>query len=479
MLPALIGALGVLAVFPSLAATAGAEVETRPAAPDQADPEQPAPRSGDTDNGVTLPTSATPTAQLDATAGLPDEPSDAPGAGEAERAGKDEGDRTIVTANGSIDTLAGGDHPVAAPPGDDPDGSADQHAEATDTDPDLSAAPMITVDEAGRRVGASPRQIQRWIETGVLATVDVDGARMVRPMDLAGAKRRAIEARHAAFAQQAAAGPAPTTENEAGADEPTPAGEAGSAAVTEGDGAVGAGGRDPAAEPAGFIPLDPPTKSRRRVSSAGAPTRTIERARRRSGTSTAPALRAADEPEGALGPMFRHLNAVTLQLAEAHRVVGRMMAERDAYQRQLAELQGLPVPVPEDDPFRPKREARADVKEARAEAKAAKQAERATGTELAVIDPELLTRAEEVGRRRRLIALGLLAVIGIAAAIGWQMNIDFPDSLSREDLGRIAFLGPVFQIFIAGWFIYRIARIGGKGARWLFPEPEKQRKRRR
>jgi hypothetical protein len=55
---------------------------------------------------------------------------------------------------------------------------------------------------------------------------------------------------------------------------------------------------------------------------------------------------AAGETAGAspgLGALNRQLEMLIEQLGAAHRVLGRVSAERDALRQQLAELQGIPV----------------------------------------------------------------------------------------------------------------------------------------
>ena len=200
--------------------------------------------------------------------------------------------------------------------------------------------------------------------------------------------------------------------------------------------------------------------------------------------------RAAEDPEtgesaegdedryAGLGPLVRHLGLMTRELSEAQRTVGRLTAERDALLRQIGQRPSLPVAAGEDDPAPPIDQPRPN-KEARIEAKAAKQAERAAIVPMEAIDPELANRAEQVGRRRRLIALAVLAVLVAGFVIARQMNYDLSTALSRGGLAHIAYIGPFLQIFLAGWLIYRIAKISGKGAKWLFPGEEQQRKRRK
>ena len=198
-----------------------------------------------------------------------------------------------------------------------------------------------------------------------------------------------------------------------------------------------------------------------------------ERARRRQRTGEDDQSPEGVDPYGKLGPMVRHVAAMTKELSEAQQTVGRLMAERDAMRRELAELKGLPVPEDDLDQPRPNREARL-------EAKAARQAERASIVPVEEIDPELAGRAEAVGRRRRMIALGVVGVLALTVLVLRMMGVGIPtESLSRNGLTGIAYVGPIFNILIGGFLIYRIFKFGGKGARWLFPDPEQEQRRKR
>src|SRR5215213_8226954 len=70
-------------------------------------------------------------------------------------------------------------------------------------------------------------------------------------------------------------------------------------------------------------------------------TRTLKRARRKQEDAAAALAGAANDP--ALGALNRHLNMMMQQLGTAHRIIGRISAERDALRQQLADLQGIPV----------------------------------------------------------------------------------------------------------------------------------------
>ncbi|MDP9365101.1 MAG: hypothetical protein M3Q10_12895 [Chloroflexota bacterium] len=184
---------------------------------------------------------------------------------------------------------------------------------------------------------------------------------------------------------------------------------------------------------------------------------------------------AGDPRTALMMPLVRHMALMTRELNEAHRALGQLGAERDALRREIAELKGLSVSEAADGSLRVH-----PNKEARMEAKAAKQAERLAIVPPAEIEPELDQRAAEVGRRRRLIALGVLGLIVLVAVAVRMMfpGVDYGE-FGKQGLQNIAFVGPLFSLLMGGFLIYRIVRVGGKARGWLFPEPEKPRKRRR
>lgn len=193
----------------------------------------------------------------------------------------------------------------------------------------------------------------------------------------------------------------------------------------------------------------------------------LERRRRRQ--------RGADEEgdEGdlyaGLGPMVRHLWTMTKELSEAQRTVGRLTAERDLLLQQLGDDRVLPIGSAEAGGTRPNREAR----------QAAKQAERANAGGPVPTPEELATRAAEAGRRRRLIALGILVTIAAAIWIGRAVHVPVGDYLSKGGVTGIPYVGIVFQVFLAGFLLFRVVRVGGKAGQWLFPSAEEPKRRRR
>lgn len=94
---------------------------------------------------------------------------------------------------------------------------------------------------------------------------------------------------------------------------------------------------------------------------------------------------------------------------------------------------------------------------------------RAAGTSAAPrVPPELFQRVERIGRRRRLIALAVVAAIVLAALLFWSVGWDVP---TRQMLrGEDAFLP--FQYLIMALLIHRLWQLGNKFLRWLFPDPK-------
>ena len=166
------------------------------------------------------------------------------------------------------------------------------------------------------------------------------------------------------------------------------------------------------------------------------------------------ALEEGDEQHPALGPVVRHLNNVIRDLTEAHNKVGALSAERDALRLRLAELTGEPIPEDGEEGERPNREARSAAR------------------------AESATSMSQVARRRQLIAVGALVVLGIGIYVARSHGLVL-DNVSRDVLAKLPLVGPLMQVFLIGWLVYRVARVSGKGARWLFPAADGKRKRRR
>ena len=96
-----------------------------------------------------------------------------------------------------------------------------------------------------------------------------------------------------------------------------------------------AGRPEASAATAEAVAVDAPARKRQRG------IRTLQREQRKQQQAAA-ALENAGEAPG-LGALNRQLTLLTEQLGAAHRILGRVAAERDALRQRLADLQGIPV----------------------------------------------------------------------------------------------------------------------------------------
>ena len=227
-------------------------------------------------------------------------------------------------------------------------------------------------------------------------------------------------------------------------------------------------------------------------------TRTARRAANKQEAAAAAVEAADDHP--ALGALNRHLNMLVQQLEIAHRVIGRVAAERDAFRQQLADLQGIPLEeitvtssdLPEGHRSRAKAGQSADLPGspvAGIAVAAPGQTERRRSRE---VDADELSPPSGLARfnyfsvddiavarkRRQMFVLGLLVVIvgiWLASKMGaWQL----PSNISRETLTQVPLIGELMTFFLAGWILFRIVRVGGKGVKWVFPSDDQKRRRR-
>lgn len=200
------------------------------------------------------------------------------------------------------------------------------------------------------------------------------------------------------------------------------------------------------------------------------------------------AIFQAGEVTAVVAPLVRHVNAVTEQLNESQVTLGRLSAERDALRMRLAEVEGVPVEqldvVPLAERFgAEKPQARTARAGGRAtEAPASEQADtpalrlfRRAG----VIIPDDASDEEfkRAARKRQAIAIVAFAAIGVGMYLAQRNGADV-SNLSRDSLGQIQYIGVVMQIFLVAWLFYRVVRVGGRGARWLFPQQNSRRRRR-
>lgn len=176
----------------------------------------------------------------------------------------------------------------------------------------------------------------------------------------------------------------------------------------------------------------------------------------------------------AANPLNQHLSLMTQQLTAAHRVIGRVSAERDALRQQVADLQGIPVE---------------EVIIASVTNLADSEKDRRTSTTAepeATTPPSLMAKLNYFGgedvaqmRRRRqtfvLTLLGVIVIGGIVARmIGWSM----PEDISRDSLAALPVLGNFMYVFLAGWMLFRVVKVSSRGVRWIFPSEDRRRRRR-
>ena len=178
-------------------------------------------------------------------------------------------------------------------------------------------------------------------------------------------------------------------------------------------------------------------------------------------------IAGVDLQGAAIAPLIRYVNAVSHQLNESQKAIGKLQVERDALRTQVIGLNGVPVDV---DALAEQAGGTDHLTES---AKASRRDARNSEP-----DKEPKT-VEDMGRQRRLIALVGLAVLGVVA-LGLRLTAHAVDlsNVSKNGLGSVAIIGSFMQVFLAGMIFYRLIRIGGRGAKWLFPEndPKAQKK---
>lgn len=179
------------------------------------------------------------------------------------------------------------------------------------------------------------------------------------------------------------------------------------------------------------------------------------------------AIAGVDLQGAAIAPLIRYVNAISHQLNESQKAIGKLQVERDALRTQVIGLNGVPVDV---DALAEQAGSADHLAES---AKLSRREGRKPETEK---EPKTV---EDMGRQRRLIALAGLAVLGTVALILRVTShaVDL-SNVSKNGLGSVAIIGSFMQVFLAGMIFYRLIRIGGRGAKWLFPEndPKAQKK---
>lgn len=167
--------------------------------------------------------------------------------------------------------------------------------------------------------------------------------------------------------------------------------------------------------------------------------------------------------------LVRQLSVTTQQLNAAHRVIGRLSAERDILRQHFADAVGIPVNevvvATETDPTTDEHHKKTHV-----EAKPPTRMEK-----LNYFGGNDYTQM----RRRRQTFVGiLLAFVLLLWALSRAGYWAMPDNLSRDSLGQVPLIGDLMTYFLAGWLFFRVAKVSSKGVRWVFPSDNRQRRRR-
>ena len=187
-----------------------------------------------------------------------------------------------------------------------------------------------------------------------------------------------------------------------------------------------------------------------------------------------------------VAPLVRHVNTVTEQLNSAQILLGRTMAERDALKLKVADLMGVEVSeISMIDSLSEQAASGASIQLKPVEAAAANvQPESGLKGRLApsrlglgVSPGASPDQVKQVARKRQLIAACLFAAVGIGLIIAQRQGSDI-SKVSRDSLADLQFVGIFFNMFFMVWMLYRVVRVGGKGAKWLFPQEPTRRSRR-
>jgi hypothetical protein len=195
---------------------------------------------------------------------------------------------------------------------------------------------------------------------------------------------------------------------------------------------------------------------------------TLKRARRKQQDAAAALADTSGDP--ALGALNRHLNMMMQQLGTAHRVIGRVSAERDALRQQLADLQGIPVEdivVTSIGAAKENRPARTPEPVEPQPKTGISRFNYFGGEDIAVMR-----------RRRQVFVLVLLLLVGVLWFLGRMGAWQLPDNLSRDSLSNLPFIGEFMSYFLAGWLLFRFVKVSSKGVKWVFPSDDHRRRRR-
>jgi len=228
-------------------------------------------------------------------------------------------------------------------------------------------------------------------------------------------------------------------------------------------------------------------------------THALKRTREQHEAAVAALAAAGVANDPVIGALNRHLNMLTQQLGTAHRLVGRIAAERDALRQQLADMQGVPVDqivvtstgASTEEPAHrssTERHAHESSTERHAHGSSAERHAHHQAKTAELDEPEPKTvmarlnyfSAEDVAvarKRRQMFALALVAVVVVLWLLGRMGFFQVPANLSKDSLAQLPFVGELMSYFLAGWVLYRMVRIGGKGVKWVFPSEPKRKRR--
>ncbi len=185
-----------------------------------------------------------------------------------------------------------------------------------------------------------------------------------------------------------------------------------------------------------------------------------------------------------VAPLVRHVNMLTEMLNASQVTLGRVQMERDVLRLRLAEQlnvspESLILDTPTDTVAPDGSMVQVKARTETASAKTPSRFGQVLGsTGLVIQDGHTKEQISKTARRRQMLAVVILTAVGIGLYIA-QRNGKDVTGFSRDSLAELQYVGIFFNVFLMMWMLYRVARVGGKGARWLFPNSERSRPRRR
>lgn len=180
--------------------------------------------------------------------------------------------------------------------------------------------------------------------------------------------------------------------------------------------------------------------------------------------------------DGAIAPQTinQHLGLMTQQLTAAHRVIGRVSAERDALRQQVADLQGIPV----DDVMIASLATSGELDKDRRTPTSGEGEPEQKPSRLAKLNYFGGEDFSLMRRRRQTFVLGVIAILIVAGLYARQIGWSMPEDISRDSLAALPVLGNFMYIFLAGWMLFRVVKVSSRGVRWIFPSEDRRRRRR-